>query len=250
MKPIGSTRTTIKSNHALIAPDGHVRSSLPGWTGTQAIILISPQMRNAPQFSQYIAEMQPDAKAGAPLSGIQRFVFLLEGSVILTLSEHLHNLDEGKFAYLPAGIEHRITAVEQSRLLIFEKPYSRTALTSHSPQSVVGDAWQGSGEAFMGDDDARLRILLPTDLEYDMAVNLFTFQSGTALPFVETHIMEHGLYLLEGQGIYRLDDCWYPVQAGDVIWMGAYCPQWFCAFGKSQSTYIYYKDMNRDPFAG
>ena len=59
--------------------------------------------------------------------------------------------------------------------------------------------------------------------------------------------MEHGLLMLEGQGIYRLADSWYPVQHGDVIWMASYCPQWFVAMGKGPSRYLYYKDVNRDP---
>ena len=56
-------------------------------------------------------------------------------------------------------------------------------------------------------------------------------QRGAALPFGESQIMEHGLLMLAGAGIYRLDADWYPVQAGDVIWMACYCPQWFDAVG-------------------
>jgi (S)-ureidoglycine aminohydrolase len=77
-----------------------------------------------------------------------------------------------------------------------------------------------------------------------MAVNIFVYQPGTALPFVETHIMEHGLLMLAGTGICWLDVGWYPVQAGDVIWMA---PQWFAAIGDAPASYIYYKDVNRAP---
>ena len=38
--------------------------------------------------------------------------------------------------------------------------------------------------------------------------------------------------MLEGQGVYRLGDSWYPVREGDAIWMAPYCPQWFVAMGK------------------
>ena len=48
--------------------------------------------------------------------------------------------------------------------------------------------------------------------------------------------------------MYRLSDAWYPVQQGDVIWMAPYCPQWFVAMGKGPARYLYYKDVNRDPF--
>ncbi|MEM7800231.1 MAG: (S)-ureidoglycine aminohydrolase, partial [Chloroflexota bacterium] len=103
---------------------------------------------------------------------------------------------------------------------------------------------------FLGDEAAQLKLLLPDDLRFDMAVNLFTFDPGTTLPFTETHIMEHGMIMLQGGGIYRLDDRWYPIQAGDVLWMGSYCPQWFGALGKTKSQYLYYKDVNRDATLG
>ncbi|KAK6116299.1 hypothetical protein DH2020_049926 [Rehmannia glutinosa] len=45
-------------------------------------------------------------------------------------------------------------------------------------------------------------------------------------PGEEVHYNQHGLLLLEGQGIYRLGDSWYPVQAGDAIWMAPFVPQW------------------------
>ena len=53
--------------------------------------------------------------------------------------------------------------------------------------------------------------------------------------------------MLEGGGIYRLGDSWYPVTAGDFIWMGPWCPQWFGAIGKVPAKYLIYKDWNRHP---
>lgn len=249
MHPLGQTRTSIQANHAFISPDGHVPAALPGWSQTDGIILISPVMRGGPRFSQYLALMQTDGTSGAPLPGIQRFVYVIEGHVAATLHSTETTFMAGDFVYLPADTEHQIKALEESKLLLIEAPYRPSSVTDKKPEVHAGNAWESEGDPFLGDEDARLRVLLPTDFEYDMAVNLFTFQAGAALPFVETHIMEHGLYLLEGQGIYRLDDSWYPIQVGDVIWMGSYCPQWFCAIGKTQSTYIYYKDVNRDPLA-
>ena len=247
MKPLGQTRTSIQANHAFIAPDGHVTATLAGWQNTQGIILISPQMRNLPRFTQYLALMEADSTSAMPLENVQRFVYVIENEVNLELDKQQIKLPQGHFAYIPANMKHKLIAKESTKLLIFEKPYTQSHLQTNAKAKFhTGNAWESDGEPFLGDEDARLRTLLPTDIQYDMAINLFTFQSGAALPFVETHIMEHGLYLLEGQGIYRLDDSWYPIQAHDVIWMGAYCPQWFCAFGKTQSTYIYYKDMNRD----
>ena len=76
----------------------------------------------------------------------------------------------------------------------------------------------------MGDADLRLQVLLPVAPAFDMAVNIFTYQPGATLPQVEIHVMEHGLLMLDGAGVYRLGDDYHPVQAGDVIWMASVLP--------------------------
>ncbi|HEX4350732.1 MAG TPA: cupin domain-containing protein, partial [Verrucomicrobiae bacterium] len=94
---------------------------------------------------------------------------------------------------------------------------------------------------------ARLKMLIPDSLATDMAVNIFTFDPGTTLPFVETHVMEHGMLFLAGGGVYRLNSDWHPVTQGDALWIAPYCPQWFIAAGPQPARYIYYKNVNRLP---
>jgi len=106
---------------------------------------------------------------------------------------------------------------------------------------------EAKGQPLRGNEAARLQTLLPNQPAFDMAVNILTFQPGATSPSVEAHIMEHGLLMLQGQGIYRLDSDWHPVHAGDVIWTAPYCPQWFVAMGNTPASYICYKDVNRDP---
>jgi len=119
-----------------------------------------------------------------------------------------------------------------TRLLVFQKHISRSPARK-TPGVITGHERDIKGQPFLGNDDARLQVLLPDQPAFDMAVNIFTYQPGATLPFVETHIMEHGLLMLNGQGVYRLDADHYPVTAGDVIWMASYCPQWFVAMGKT-----------------
>ncbi len=100
------------------------------------------------------------------------------------------------------------------------------------------------------DSSLEVKLLLPDDAAFDFAVNIMVYQPGASLSIVEMHIMEHGLMMLQGGGIYRLGDAWHPVTAGDFIWMGPWCPQWFGAIGKVPAKYIIYKDANRHPLAG
>jgi len=242
--PIGNTRSRVQRAHALIGPDSHVEAPLPGWADTQGTILISPAM--GARFSQYLAAMEKGGKAGPPLAGMERFLYVLEGAVHLEAEGEDVRLEAGGYAYLPPGLPHRLNALEASRLNLFERRYCAVPRIP-VPTLVIGRQQDVEGEPFLGDPDARLKTLLPDTPGYDLAVNLFTFQPGAALPFVEVHVMEHGLLMVEGKGIYRLGESWYPVAAGDAIWMASYCPQWCAAYGKGPAAYLYYKDVHRDP---
>lgn len=245
--PLGSTRTTVARDHALIAPDGHVPSPIVGWTEAEGVVLISPAMRGGeggPRFVQYLVHGSETARTTGAADGVQRLVYVLEGEAQLDGSP----LPADAFAWLPPGSDYELFAPPESVLLVFEKRYEPLAGAT-IPERVVGRLADTPGEAFLGDEDAQLATLLPLAPAFDMAVNVFTFQPGTPLPYVETHVMEHGLYVRAGQGVYRLGESWYPVQQGDTIWMASYCPQWFVAMGKTPASYIYYKDIHRDPLS-
>jgi (S)-ureidoglycine aminohydrolase len=130
-------------------------------------------------------------------------------------------------------------------LFVIEKVF-RPFSGGGASRVVIGHESEIEGKPFMGDSDARLKTLLPIEPAFDLAVNIFTYQPGATLPQVEIHVMEHGLLMLAGAGVYRLGNDYYPVAAGDVIWMASYCPQWFVAMGKQPARYIYYKDIHRD----
>ena len=98
----------------------------------------------------------------------------------------------------------------------------------------------------MGDPDLRLQVLLPVEPAFDLAMNVFTYQPGGTLPQVEIHLMEHGLLMLDGAGVYRLGDDYHPVQAGDIIWMAPYCPQWFVAMGKQPAVVDYFLEYVKE----
>ena len=64
------------------------------------------------------------------------------------------------------------------------------------------------------------------------------------IPFAETHVMEHGLYVLEGKAVYRLNQDWVEVQEGDFMWLRAFCPQACYSGGPGRFRYLLYKDVN------
>ena len=246
MDPFGFTRSILRRSYALITPQSHVIAPLPNWIQSQGIVLVAPAV--GAEFSQYTALMQAGSQSGQPLQGVERFAFVEEGVCTLDWQGTEQSLSTGHFAFMPAGSEHTFRSQTGCRLNVFEKPYKPNSVAVE-PEPIVGSEVEVRAEPFMGDPDAMLKTLLPDQPEYDMAVNLFTFKPGAALPMVEVHVMEHGLLMLQGKGIYRLADDWHPVQQGDVIWIAPFCPQWFTAVGKEPARYLYYKNINRDPLA-
>jgi len=241
----GSTRSVVKDLYALLTPGGLVPSQLPGWEKAVCNVLISPAM--GARFSQVLITLEHDGQCHGNTGANQYFIYLLDGAASILLDERRHRLEAGSFVYLPPGKDVQIKSSRAgSRILIFQKPYQSLPGTER-PAGLFGHEREVKAQPFLGNPDARLQVLLPDQPAFDMAVNIFTYQPGATLPFVETHVMEHGLMMLRGQGIYRLDADWHPVQAGDVIWMAPYCPQWFVAMGKTPASYIYYKNVNRDP---
>ncbi len=243
----GFTRTTIKLRYALLTPDGFVLSHLPGWKNAAVVVNISPVM--GARFTQMQITLEANGLGEGNTGGFEYLFYVLDGTGTILFGQKTHKLEAGSYVFLPPGTDMQVKPVGAPlKLLIFQKPYEKLGSVA-APGALIGHEREVKGQPFLGNDDARLQVLLPDRQDFDMAVNIFTYQPGATLPFVETHIMEHGLLMLKGQGVYRLDEDWHPVKAGDVIWMASYCPQWFVAMGKTPAAYIYYKDVNREPMS-
>ena len=236
MQHLGHSRSAHARNHLLQTSDTFVRAARPGMRHAAAIVHISPAGGAA--FTEYTAEFERDGEL-APASE-QRFIYVIEGS--LTVNDN--TLIPGDFAYLPPAYPHAVTAAVWSRAEVIEKPYQ--ALEGRGvPAPFFGRERDVAATPLLDDPWLEVRGLIPDDVAFDFRVNTMTYQPGASLPGVEVHVMEHGLLMLEGGGIYRLGDAWYPVQAGDFIWMAPYCPQWFGALGKAPAKYLIYKDWDR-----
>lgn len=236
-------RTTVRRDHAVIAPQTHVVGPVPGWTGVEHVQLIAPAM--GARFSMALVSTVAGAEAGPPAPGCGRAVYVLSGTVALDAGGQRYELGPGGYAYIPPGEVHGVTTAGPARICVIDKPHVALAGATRG-RPVIGDATRSAPVHFLGDPRVRMTQLLPDDPALDLALNIMTFDPGASLPFVETHAMEHGLLMLEGSMVYRLADDWYPVAAGDTIWTAPFCPQWACAYGTGPASYLIYTDWNRD----
>jgi (S)-ureidoglycine aminohydrolase len=197
-------------------------------------------------FAEYTAEIEKGGELGD--TPAQRFLFVEHGAITVDAEGKHSGLGPRGFAYFPSSFPHHVIAKEASRVIVIEKPYLRIDGVA-PPRLIIANEDAVASHALDDDPSLQVKCLLPDEASFDFAVNTMVYQPGAALSMVEMHVMEHGLVMLEGGGIYRLGDRWYPVTAGDFIWMAPWCPQWFGAIGKTPAKYLIYKDWNRHPLA-
>lgn len=227
-----------------------VTSYLPHWTKTRLWVLSRPLSGFAETFSQYIMEVAPGGGSDRPEAdpAAQGVLFVVEGEVLLTIDGTPHTLAPGGYAYLPPACDWTLhnTGTAPARFHWVRKAYDAVQGIDTPPPFVTNEA--DIAPISMPDTDggwATTRFVDPTDLRHDMHVNIVTLQPGAVIPFAETHVMEHGLYVLEGKAVYRLNSDWVEVEAGDYMWLRAFCPQACYAGGPGPFRYLLYKDVNR-----
>jgi (S)-ureidoglycine aminohydrolase len=238
MNHLGHTRSDRRATHILQTPDTFVRAALPGMRNATAIVHISPAGGAA--FVQYTCVFEANGQLAPTVD--QRFLYVLDGQIAVDGTP----LCAGDYTYVAPGASTSIGASTPARAAVIEKKYEPLSGTN-SLATFTGRESQ-IAPTHLGDDPwLEVRALVPDDPAFDFRVNTMTYQPGASLPAVESHVMEHGLLMLAGGGVYRLGDCWYPVEAGDFIYMAPYCPQWFGAIGKTPAKYLIYKDWDRHP---
>lgn len=232
-----------------------VTSNLPGFTRTRSWIIARPIAGFATTFAQLVVEISPGGGADHPEieAGVEGVVFVTAGELTVTIAGTAHVLGEGGYAFLAPG-EHWSLRNDGGEVTSFHwvrKAYEPAAGIAAPTSFVTRD--QDVEPRAMPDTDgawATTRFVDPDDLSHDMHVNIVTFQPGGTIPFAETHVMEHGLYVLQGKAVYRLNDDWVEVEAGDFMWLRAFCPQACYAGGPEAFRYLLYKDVNRQVLLG
>ena len=232
-----------------------VTSFLPHWTKTRLWILSRPLSGFAETFSQYIMEVSPGGGSSDPEHDpeAQAVIFVVEGELQLSLEGQKHTMHEGGYAFIPPGSRWTIENSSNApvRFHWIRKAYEIVEGIDLPPAFVTNEK-NIEPSAMPGTDGkwATTRFVEPNDMRYDMHVNIVTFGPGGTIPFAETHVMEHGLYVLEGKAVYRLNQDWVEVEAGDYMWLRAFCPQACYAGGPGNFRYLLYKNVNRHASLG
>jgi (S)-ureidoglycine aminohydrolase len=227
-----------------------VISYLPFWQGMRMWVIARPLSGFSETFSQYIVEVAPQGGSDKPEldSQAEGVLFVVEGEMELTIEGQKHHLVEGGYAFLPPKCQWTIhnKGTQNLKFHWIRKAYQYVD-GIEAPEAFVTNDNDVEAIAMPNTNDVwkTTRFTEQSDMRHDMHVNIVTFQPGGVIPFDETHVMEHGLYVLEGKAVYHLNGEWVEVEAGDFMWLRAFCPQSCYAGGPGPFRYLLYKDVNR-----
>ncbi|PKA44492.1 bifunctional allantoicase/(S)-ureidoglycine aminohydrolase [Rhizobium sullae] len=227
-----------------------VTSVLPHWTGARAWVLSRPLSGFSETFSQYLMEVQPGGGSDRPEPDkrAEAALFVVDGEMTVEFDGMANELRPGSFAYIPAGAQWCIRNEGTASVKFHWIRKAFQDVDGLEPPPAIFTHEEERPISWMPDTDERwgtTRFIDPADVRYDMHLNIVTFEPGATIPFMETHVMEHGLYVLEGKAVYRLNQDWVEVEAGDFMWLRSFCPQACYAGGPDRFRYLLYKDVNR-----
>ncbi len=226
-----------------------VTSFLPGWANIRAWILARPMTGFAETFAQYAIELSQGGGSDTPEPDplAQAVLFVAHGHPRLTIDGVAHELEPGSYAYLSPGTRWSLWNHQGAPAGVHWIRKRWTPAPGLEPPAAFVTREQDHAPNAMANTDkwGTTRFVEPDDLCHDCHVNIVTFQPGGRIPFAETHVMEHGLYVLQGTARYLLNQDWVEVGAGDFMWLRAFCPQACIATGHEPFRYLLYKDVNR-----
>jgi (S)-ureidoglycine aminohydrolase len=227
-----------------------VTSRLPHWAATRLWVLARPLTGFAETFSWYVVEVAPGGGSDRPEPDVdaEAVLFVVGGTLTLTLDGVRHRVGAGGYAFVPPGTSWTMHNESDANATFhwIRKAYAR-ADGVDLPEAFVTHESDVAIEPMPDTDGAwgTQRFVDPEDVRHDLHVNIVSFEPGGSIPFPETHVMEHGLYVLEGKAVYLLNKDWVEVQAGDFMWLRAFCPQACYAGGPGRFRYLLYKDVHR-----
>lgn len=227
-----------------------VVSYLPFWTDTRAWVLARPLSGFAETFSHYIMDVAPGGGSEQPETeaGAEAALFVVDGTATIRIEGEAHALRPGSFVYIPPGADWTFANDSDApvRFHWIRKAYAAVDGLD-APDVILTNEQEIAPSPMPGESDpwTTTRFMDPADLRHDMHITIVNMEPGGVIPFMETHVMEHGLYVLEGKAVYRLNEDWVEVEAGDFMWLRAFCPQACYAGGPGPFRYLLYKDVNR-----
>ncbi len=228
--------------YTLLTPANRYMSRRPDLTGAAYYKLVTPRLAPS-RFGQDLIVAGDDEVVASIASGHEHFMIGMSGESAIRRGDERITLGNGGYGYLGQAEDFTLELAPGASIIAIRRRYeSWPGLAAPGPAFGRLSAVEATPTAVPGLN--RRELLDPTDPAFDFNISHMEFGPGVALPQIEIHDEEHGLYMTSGGGLYHLDGEEHEVSADDFIYMAPYCPQGFRA-GAEGGSYLLYKDTWR-----
>ncbi|MFH1578111.1 MAG: cupin domain-containing protein [Candidatus Omnitrophota bacterium] len=219
------TRATKKTDFLLFplsACTGSAEAAV-SFTNTKVYVLSHPA--GGASFNKNLYEMASGGRTLAPIQeNMRTFIYVIGGSAVLNIAgEGVVELSKDDALYIPAQATYTIEnkasedfkfiAIKKSPNQDIESKFFKTKLSEINPVPVGNDT--GFLLRFLGNDS-------------DFLIIHITVMPGSGNAFMESHIEQHGIFFLSGNGgYYMIKDEKYDIFPEDYIFMDSYVPHGF-----------------------
>ncbi|MDR3295905.1 MAG: cupin domain-containing protein [Clostridiales Family XIII bacterium] len=242
---LGLCRAIHEPNSFCLLPKAFsVSGPLPEWQGVKAYFLATPAL--GASFIECKLSIAAGGGTKEPLRlPCENYMYVLDGSVELVIAGKKHILEPKGFFWAPPSAEFSVKnrGADEATLLWVRKKYKPTKFEP-VPDILVSSV---SDIPAVQTNAERIQECLPeSNLGYDMAINIMTFDPGVSFPCTEIHVFEHGEYFLNGRGHLWVNGRYLEVTQDDFCYIAAFAPHFVVAYGPEPLSYMLFKDLSRD----
>lgn len=243
---LSNARAFLKPGLACLMPyTVRAKKRIPDWTGTLVSHLVTPRL--GAEFLESELLLFPGGRSeGRIVNPYENSMFVVEGCVDVIISGTKHSLEREGYFWTPPGVDFEVinSGKEKARVLWVRKNYIPTPFYS-VPKPVVGNV--ANLEGYQSPADYEQHCLpIDEDWGFDMAMNICTYYPGVTMPRTETHICEHGNYVLSGRGMIWINGVYHEVYTDDFWFVAPYTPHTASGLAPVALRYLLYKNINRE----
>jgi (S)-ureidoglycine aminohydrolase len=239
MLPEGSHRTTAARRFALVPPRSRFAQPLPGWEGCRVAFAASGALGAG--FTAMQVEFPKGSKTAGEMWGLECFLLVLSGKLAVNDDE----AGPGTLVYLPPGLRYAMRpGPKGASAVVIQKRYE--PLAGHDAPAPIA-RHEAEVTPVPLADGVWARPFLPEHPGFDAAAEIVEVEPGMTLGDVAAPSGDSMVWMLCGEGLWRLDDTWLGATEGDALWIAPFCPRWFAALGRSPARFLRLREAHRQP---
>ena len=220
----------------------------PDWEKARFWTLSKPKSGQKDSFAHHIVTIEPNGGSTSPEPSFtaEGVILVVSGEVVVSIEDKTAGLADGGFCYIPSGSVWAMANISEEPAVIhwIRKTYISTEMDD-APAAAFGQDIDLI-ESSLGEDSFSDAVLVDANnTANDISATIVTVKSSKPVDQAEILPNEHGVYVLQGAAIAKVNGEELSLEAGDYLNINAFCTHQIGANGTEPLRYLSYRSANR-----